>query len=115
MRIYPGAQNAENGSVPNNAEGKTYRVVGRIAMDQMVVDLGEPGLSDPALGYLGAPAILFGAGENPPVEEWAEAAQTINYEIVTRISPRVERLYVGGSWVEAELNELWGTGEEQEG
>ena len=115
VRIYPGAQNAENGSVPNNAEGKTYRVVGRIAMDQMVVDLGEPGLSDPALGYLGAPAILFGAGENPPVEEWADAAQTINYEIVTRISSRVERLYVGGSWVEAELNELWGTGQEQEG
>ena len=106
VRIYPGAQ---------NAEGKTYRVVGRIAMDQMVVDLGEPGLSDPDLGYLGAPAILFGAGENPPVEEWADAAQTINYEIVTRISPRVERLYVGGSWVEAELNELWGIDQEQEG
>ena len=115
VRIYPGAQNVENGCVPNNAEGKTYRVVGRIAMDQMVVDLGEPGLSDPALGYLGAPAILFGAGENPPVEEWADAAQTINYEIVTRISPRVERLYIGGSWVEAKLNELWGTGQEQEG
>ena len=115
VRIYPGAQNAQDGSAPNNAEGKTYRVVGRIAMDQMVVDLGEPGLSDPALGYLGAPAILFGAGENPPVEEWADAAQTINYEIVTRISSRVERLYVGGSWVEAELNELWGTGQEQEG
>lgn len=115
VRIYPGAQNAQDGSAPNNAEGKTYRVVGRIAMDQMVVDLGEPGLSDPALGYLGAPAILFGAGENPPVEEWADAAQTINYEIVTRISPRVERIYVGGSWVEAELNELWGTDEEQEG
>ena len=115
VRIYPGAQNVENGCVPNNAEGKTYRVVGRIAMDQMVVDLGEPGLSDPELGYLGAPAILFGAGENPPVEEWADAAQTINYEIVTRISPRVERLYIGGSWVEAKLNELWGTGQEQEG
>ena len=115
VRIYPGAQKAQDGSAPNNAEGKTYRVVGRVAMDQMVVDLGEPGLSDPALGYLGAPAILFGAGENPPVEEWADAAQTINYEIVTRISPRVERIYVGGSWVEAELNELWGTDEEQEG
>ena len=56
-------------------------------MDQMVVDLGEPGMSDPALGYLGAPAILFGAGENPPVEEWADAAQTINYEIVTAFRP----------------------------
>ena len=117
MRVYPGAQNVENGSVPNNAEGTTYRVVGRVAMDQMVVDPGRTRpASDPALGYLGAPAILFGAGENPPVEEWAEAAQTINYEIVTRISPRVERLYVGGSWVEAELNERCGApAQEQEG
>ena len=54
--------------------------------------------------------VLFGAGENPPVEEWAEAAQTINYEIVTRISYRVPRVYVGGSWVEDDLAELLGTG-----
>ena len=109
VRIYPGAQDEAAGRIPAGPEGKNYRVVGRIAMDQMVVDLGEAGLSDPALGYLGAPVVLFGAGENPPVEEWAEAAQTINYEIVTRISYRVPRVYVGGSWVEAELDGLWGT------
>ena len=108
VRIYPGAQDEAAGRIPAGPEGKNYRVVGRIAMDQMVVDLGEAGLSDPALGYLGAPVVLFGAGENPPVEEWAEAAQTINYEIVTRISYRVPRVYVGGSWVEAELDGLWG-------
>lgn len=78
---------------PSGAEAATYRVVGRIAMDQMVLDLGAPGLSDPTLGYLGAPAVLFGAGENPPVTDWADAADTINYEIVTRISPRVTRIY----------------------
>lgn len=83
---------------PAGAEPRTYREVGRIAMDQMVIDLGAPGLSDPALGYLGAPAVLFGAGENPPVTDWAQAAGTINYEIVTRISPRVPRVSVGGSW-----------------
>lgn len=77
---------------PSGAPPRTFRVVGRIAMDQMVVDLGEPGLEDPALGYLHAPAVLFGTGENPPVEEWAEAAGTINYEIVTRISGRVDRM-----------------------
>lgn len=87
VRIYPA------GDTP-----RTYREVGRIAMDQMVLDLGAPGLSDPALGYLGAPAVLFGAGNNPPVTDWASAAGTINYEIVTRISPRVTRLSVGGSW-----------------
>lgn len=83
---------------PTGGQPRTYREVGRIAMDQLVIDLGEPGLADPAAGYLGAPAVLFGAGENPPVTRWAEAAGTINYEIVTRISPRVTRVSVGGSW-----------------
>jgi alanine racemase len=82
---------------PSGAPARTYPVVGRIAMDQLVVDLGEPGLSDPALGYLHAPAVLFGAGEEPSADAWAEAAGTINYEIVTRISPRVERVTAGGA------------------
>lgn len=88
---------AEGGPVrihPSGAPARTYRVVGRVAMDQMVVDLGEPGLSDPALGYLHAPAVLFGSGENPPVQEWADAAGTINYEIVTRMSPRLDRVFL---------------------
>ncbi|MFW0181099.1 alanine racemase [Rothia sp. CCM 9417] len=87
VRIYPAGQAA-----------RTYREVGRIAMDQMVVDLGAPGLADPAAGYLGAPAVLFGTGQNPAVTEWAQAAGTINYEIVTRISPRIQRVSIGGSW-----------------
>lgn len=83
---------------PATGPARTYREVGRIAMDQLVIDLGEPGLADPAAGFLGAPAVLFGSGDNPPVTDWAEAAGTINYEIVTRISPRVTRISVGGSW-----------------
>lgn len=79
---------------PLGGTPRTYRVVGRIAMDQMVVDLGEPGLSDPVYGYLHAPGVLFGSGENPSATEWADAAGTINYEIVTRISPRVDRVYL---------------------
>ena len=69
-------------------------------------DLGEPGLSSPELGYLGARAVLFGAGPNPPVEEWAEASETINYEVVTRISSRVIRIYSGGTWIEREIDVL---------
>ncbi len=83
VRLYP----------RGTAEPRTYPVVGRIAMDQMVIDLGAPGLSNPKFGYLGASAVLFGEGENPPVEEWAEAAGTINYEIITRISPRITRVH----------------------
>ncbi len=100
------AANAPVRIYPRDAEAKTYRVVGRIAMDQLVVDLGEPGLSNPELGYLGARAVLFGAGPNPPVEEWAEASETINYEVVTRISPRVIRIYSGGTWIEREIDVL---------
>ncbi|MDN5654947.1 MAG: alanine racemase, partial [Kocuria sp.] len=79
---------------PSGAEAATYPEVGRIAMDQLVVDLGRPGLSDPSLGYLHAPVVLFGSGDNPSVNDWADAAGTINYEIVTRISPRVDRIYL---------------------
>ncbi|MFC8871016.1 alanine racemase [Streptomyces sp. NPDC057148] len=70
--------------------GKWRTVAGRIAMDQFVVDLGgerpEPG----------AEAVLFGPGDRgePTAEDWAQAAGTIAYEIVTRIGSRVPRVYL---------------------
>ncbi|MFC9106244.1 alanine racemase [Streptomyces rochei] len=75
---------------PVLAGGKWRTVAGRIAMDQFVVDLGgerpEPG----------SEAVLFGPGDRgePTAEDWARAAGTIAYEIVTRIGPRVPRVYV---------------------
>ncbi|GAA1351036.1 alanine racemase [Falsarthrobacter nasiphocae] len=82
--------------IPRVAEGLRVRiggvdqpVVGRIAMDQMIVDLGA---DESAMDLLGADAVVFGAG-GQPVEDVAAAAGTINYEIVTRISPRVERVW----------------------
>ena len=38
-----------------------------------------------------------GPGERgePTAQDWAEAVGTINYEIVTRVGPRVPRRYVG--------------------
>ncbi|KAA9395156.1 alanine racemase [Kocuria coralli] len=80
---------------PVRIDGVSYAEVGRIAMDQIVVDLGRPGLAgEEGRNLLGAEAVLFGADENPSVREWSEAAQTIDYEIVTRISPRVTREYI---------------------
>ncbi|WP_285248677.1 alanine racemase [Pseudarthrobacter sp. efr-133-R2A-89] len=78
---------------PVRVAGKTYPVVGRIAMDQMVIDLG-PEARDSSL--LGAEAVLFGDGADggPTADDWAQAAGTINYEIVTRISPRVPRRFI---------------------
>ncbi|MDN0195161.1 alanine racemase [Streptomyces sp. S.PNR 29] len=75
---------------PVLVDGKWRTVAGRIAMDQFVVDLGgdEP---EP-----GAQAVLFGPGDRgePTAEDWAQAAGTIAYEIVTRIGTRVPRVYV---------------------
>jgi alanine racemase len=79
---------------PVRVAGRTYPVVGRIAMDQMVIDLGRTGQAGADL--LGAEAELFGDGADggPTADDWARAAGTINYEIVTRISPRVPRRFI---------------------
>ncbi len=74
--------------------GRMYPVVGRIAMDQLVIDFGTTGLIDTADTPLGKRAVLFGGADSPAVEDWAAAAQTINYEVITRISERVDRVYV---------------------
>ncbi len=81
---------------PVRIGGKTYPVVGRIAMDQMVVDLGTDASVAGGTSVLGAEAVLFGTGDDggPTADDWADAAGTINYEIVTRISGRVPRSYL---------------------
>ncbi|RDV09703.1 alanine racemase [Arthrobacter sp. RT-1] len=89
---------------PVRVAGRTYPVVGRIAMDQMVIDLGDAGPA--GAGLLGAEAELFGNGDDggPTADDWARAAGTINYEIVTRISPRVPRRFVNEQDASAALN-----------
>ena len=82
-----------SGAGPVLVGGKWRTVAGRVAMDQFVVDLGgdEP--------EAGARAVLFGPGDGgePTAEDWAQAAGTIGYEIVTRIGSRVPRVYVDGT------------------
>lgn len=67
-------------------------VAGRVCMDQFVVDLG-PGSSARA----GDRVVLFGPGTDgePTAQDWADAAGTISYEIVTRISSRLPRTHLG--------------------
>jgi alanine racemase len=69
-------------------EGTRAPLVGRVSMDQFVVDLGKH-TSAKAGDYV----TLFGQ-ESYSIDEWAKAASTINYEIVTRIASRVQRIYV---------------------
>ncbi len=59
--------------------------VGRISMDQIVVDLGPD-----SAARAGDEVVLFGAGA-PSVADWARAAGTIPYEVLTSVSGRVAR------------------------
>jgi alanine racemase len=79
-----------SGSGPVSINGGAFRVSGRIAMDQFVVDVGDHPVA------VGDRAVLFGdpATGVPSATDWADAATTINYEIVTRIGGRVARRYV---------------------
>ncbi|MFD4985755.1 alanine racemase [Streptomyces sp. NPDC058374] len=87
-----------SGAGPVLVDGKWRTVAGRIAMDQFVVDLG--GEMPPE----GTEAVLFGPGDRgePGAEDWARAAGTIGYEIVTRIGGRVPRVYVDGDGPDAD-------------
>jgi len=76
-----------SGAGPVVIGGRRYRVAGRIAMDQFVVDVGDAPVA------VGDEAVLFGDPTlgAPSVTDWADAAGTINYEVVTRIGARVPR------------------------
>jgi alanine racemase len=58
-----------------------------------VVDLGD------AEARAGDQVVLFGPGSDgePTAQDWADALDTIHYEIVTRIGSRVPRSYTGGA------------------
>jgi alanine racemase len=71
--------------------GRRHPIVGRVSMDFVTVDVGDAPVE------IGDEAILFGAGEpgRLPVEEAAEAAGTISYELLVRVGSRVPRVFVG--------------------
>ncbi|MHA7985559.1 alanine racemase [Rathayibacter sp. CAU 1779] len=85
--------------VPRQASGRAevsiggvrHPIAGRVAMDQIVIAVGDSRVS------VGDEVVLFGDPEQgvPSAEDWARAADTIGYEIVTRLGRRVTRSYVG--------------------
>jgi alanine racemase len=71
--------------------GKRAAIIGRISMDQFVVDLGPE-----SSAKAGEFVVIFGDGEagDFTAEDWGSASSSINYEITTRIGPRVPRIYL---------------------
>ena len=68
--------------------GALRPIVGRVSMDVIAIDVTEA--PDAAVGDQ---AELF--GPNRRLDDAATAAGTISYELITSITPRVPRLYVG--------------------
>ncbi len=72
--------------------GRKLRIAGRVSMDLLTLDVGESPVE------IGDPVLIFGraAGERQPVEELAEAAGTIPYELLVRVGRRVPRVLEDG-------------------
>lgn len=83
-----GLPRATSGRAEVQLRGRRRPVVGRVSMDQVVVDAGEEPVEP------GEVATVFGPGDagEPTVTEWADWAETLPHEIVTGIGPRVRRV-----------------------
>ncbi|WP_299037152.1 alanine racemase [uncultured Pseudokineococcus sp.] len=84
-----------SGRGPVALAGRRYAVAGRVCMDQVVLDLGDDEAARAARA--GDEVEVFGSGADggPTAQDWADAAGTIAYEVVTRIGARVPRVHVG--------------------
>ncbi len=70
-------------------QGAELRIVGRVCMDQLMLDAGDHPVA------VGERVVLFGRS-GPDGEALAATIGTISYELLTGISPRVPRVYLGG-------------------
>lgn len=70
--------------------GKRAPIIGRVSMDQFVVDLGPD-----SKAKSGDWVVILGDGSHGEytADDWGSASQSICYEITTRIGPRVPRIY----------------------
>lgn len=79
--------------------GKRRPICGTVTMDQLIVDCGDDDV------HSGDEAVLIGrqGKEEITAEEWADRLDTIAYEVLCGIGPRVPRRY--GQWVAAAASE----------
>lgn len=70
--------------------GRRAPVVGRVAMDQFVVELDEEVPAGSDVDVLGPSAM--------DAEQWGRSAGSIGYEVVTRLGSRLPRHYRGDTW-----------------
>jgi alanine racemase len=91
----PRNANSDAGVLVGN---KRAPIIGRVSMDQFVVDLGRDSSAkagDWAYIIGSNPSDSYTSASSYTADSWASASATINYEIVTRIAARVKRIYQG--------------------
>lgn len=113
-----GLPRSVSGKMQVTINGKTYPQIGRVCMDQIVVELGP---ADSTVDVKpGDWAVVFGQG-GTRVDEFAELAGTISYEVLTMPrGPRVKRVFKGcrpdfstdGSCVAATADDMRALGEQ---
>ena len=88
-----GVPRAAGNRAPVLAAGAHRTIAGRVCMDQFVLDVGDARVS------AGDEVVLWGPGDRgePTAQDWADAVDTIHYELVTRIGGRFARRYVGSA------------------
>lgn len=88
-----GVPRAAGNRAPVLAAGAHRTIAGRVCMDQFVLDVGD------AEVHPGDEVVLWGPGDRgePTAQDWADAVDTIHYELVTRIGGRFTRRYVGSA------------------
>ena len=82
---------------PVTVAGQASRLLGRVSMDMLAVDLTHIPSAD-----VGSTAVLWGEG-GPSVDAVAEAAGTVGYELLCALAPRVPRRIIPASAAGSEL------------
>ncbi|MGY1591579.1 alanine racemase [Geodermatophilus sp. SYSU D00708] len=88
-----GVPRAAGNHAPVLAAGAHRTIAGRVCMDQFVLDVGD------AEVQAGDEVVLWGPGDRgePTAQQWADAVDTIHYELVTRVGGRFTRRHVGSA------------------
>jgi alanine racemase len=88
-----GVPRAAGNRAPVLAGGAQRTIAGRVCMDQFVLDVGDAAVAP------GDEVVLWGPGTGgePTAQQWADAVDTIHYELVTRVGGRFTRRHVGSA------------------
>lgn len=73
---------------PVTVHGVRTRLLGRVSMDMLAVDL-----TSVPQAHVGSDVVLWGEG-GPAVDEVAQAAGTIGYELLCAVAPRVPKIVI---------------------